>query len=318
MGRIFPKAPPETSTSILSLYNELLPEGRFSDISFHYGWREFYHGFEPGSGPCVGHAISSEAVESARVLIRHGVMLRPFGWSRVRLEEGEHFLIDARLQVHVFLMKIYIATGGSPNLLDKSGLAPLLVAMSKISDALRTSVYKKRSNVLEGGDDSEEGTINSGEIQGSQRIRGGDEEEEDGGDGGDGGDKSEEEDNGESVEDDSYEDEWDKKVELSIELLSVLISAGADVHYIHHGRREGRTLARIAYFCKVQDIWEAALERCGFNIDEVVMESNRRLSEHVKLRGAMRTGVDIESVVSETGSANGLRQRTRWQVEELD
>jgi len=315
MGRIFPKAPPETYTSILSLYDELLPEGRFSDISFHHGWREFYHGFEPGSGSCVGHAISSEAVESARVLIRHGVMLRPFGWSRIRLEEEEHFLIDARLQVHVFLVKIYIATGGSPNLLDESGLAPLLIAMSKISGALRTSVCKKRSNVLEGGDDSEEGTINSGEIQGSQRIRGGEEEEENGGDGGD---KSEEEDNDESVEDDSYEDEWDTKVELSIELLSVLISAGADVHYIYHGIRGGMTLARIAYFCEVLDIWEAALERCGFNIDEVVMESNRRLSEHVKLRGAMRTGVDIESVVSETGSASGLRQRARWQVEELD
>ncbi|KAM7216559.1 hypothetical protein V8F06_008087 [Rhypophila decipiens] len=196
----------------------------------------------------------------------------------------------------IFLMKLYIETGGSPNLLGEDRFArhrtfgwapPLLLALDKVVIAWV-------------GDGSEESGFWD--------------DERDGDSVGISGDNSDNEESSESMEAKRDNDKRDEILALSIELLSVLISAGADVHYIHE--EWVFTLADFVESWGIQDIWAAALERCELSFDEVKLESTRRLAHHHKLRGATRTGIDVEPLV-ETGSSN-IRQRIPRQVEEVD
>ncbi|ETS79618.1 hypothetical protein PFICI_09471 [Pestalotiopsis fici W106-1] len=92
-----------------------------------------------------------------------------------------------------------------------------------------------------------------------------------------------------------------------INLLTSLISAGADIHESATGDRI-LMLCEIADDYEIYDIWEKALCECGFNEDDVWQESMRRKREMNRLEGATRTGVDVR-VLDEQSS--GLRFRGR-------
>jgi len=94
--------------------------------------------------------------------------------------------------------------------------------------------------------------------------------------------------------------------ELEICLLEPLIRAGADIYYIDVDDRTGDawTLTDLAFDWGLEDAWSNALESCGFDIDDVCDESNRRLDAFKKLHGAKRSGVDVSFVQS-----SGLRYR---------
>lgn len=97
---------------------------------------------------------------------------------------------------------------------------------------------------------------------------------------------------------------------LAVELLAMLISAGADVHYFREWYQCGccATLGNIALDLDTDDIWQTALLRCGMDPTEVDDEAQRRLDQHLKLHGASRSGVDVEPVVNHQ-SLSGLRRR---------
>lgn len=88
--------------------------------------------------------------------------------------------------------------------------------------------------------------------------------------------------------------------EYAVELLAMLITAGADVTYAN--------VTVMACCLNVEDIWAEALTRCGLNITEMHAESIRRLHQRLKLHGASRTGVDVEPIIDQP-STSGLRQR---------
>ncbi|KAK4209678.1 hypothetical protein QBC37DRAFT_351380 [Rhypophila decipiens] len=304
----------ETCTSILSSYKDFLPEGKFIDISVPMGWDWFSETFRETSGSCTGDTIGFEVVNFTRVLLRYGVRLQPFVWLGGRWLKPDDDLLG-NLQRDIFLMKLYIETGGSPNSLDEDrkvrypafGWAPpLLLALDKVVMAWV-------------GDGSEEEASESGgrqETQSSQDNGGG--EKRSGDSVGFSGDNSTREESSESMEAERDNDKRDEISALSIELLSVLISAGADVHYIHDDPSWVTvfTLTDFAEGWGIQHILAAALERCELNFAEVKLESSRRLANYHKLRGARRTGIDVEPLI-QTGSSN-IRQRTPRQVEEVD
>lgn len=128
--------------------------------------------------------------------------------------------------------------------------------------------------------------------------------------------KDEEGDDSESVEEDceessdSGEDEDGRGREPC--LLTPLIRAGADIYYIvaEYGIDRALTLTHMAFILDLGDVWFNALERCGFDVDEVWTESDRRLAAFKKLHGAQRSGVDVSCVVDQPESS-GLRYRGR-------
>ncbi|RYP10411.1 hypothetical protein DL765_008107 [Monosporascus sp. GIB2] len=100
-------------------------------------------------------------------------------------------------------------------------------------------------------------------------------------------------------------------IEPDISLVTILISAGADIYYIHDPDNDpdtARTTTDWAFALEVEDLWEAALEECGLDIASVYAESDRRLQDHRRLRGATRSGVDVESI-TEPGPSSELRRR---------
>lgn len=98
-------------------------------------------------------------------------------------------------------------------------------------------------------------------------------------------------------------------------LLTPLIRAGADLYYILDlgDAEEAATLTDYAFGCDVEDLWIAALEECGLDVDAVFEESDRRLEEHRRLRGATRSGVDVSFIVDQQ-SSSGLSYRGRTRV----
>jgi len=93
------------------------------------------------------------------------------------------------------------------------------------------------------------------------------------------------------------------------DLLTPLIQAGADICYLHvlEGDVEAWSLADMAYAWGVGDAWFEALENCGFDVAEVLDESDRQVDAFRKLHGARRSGVDVSSLVNQ--SRAGLRHR---------
>ncbi|RYP68389.1 hypothetical protein DL769_005517 [Monosporascus sp. CRB-8-3] len=100
-------------------------------------------------------------------------------------------------------------------------------------------------------------------------------------------------------------------IEPDISLVTILISAGADIYYIDdkdNDAENARTITDWAFALEVEDLWETALDECGLDIASVYAESDRRLQDHRRLRGATRSGVDVESI-TEPGPSSELRQR---------
>jgi hypothetical protein len=72
-----------------------------------------------------------------------------------------------------------------------------------------------------------------------------------------------------------------------------------------------------AYELDIEDIWDTALSKCGFDLDTVEAQSKLRLREHYRLRGAIRTGVDVRSLVDrESSSEVRYRGRSKWAIED--
>ncbi|KAK1763399.1 hypothetical protein QBC33DRAFT_550042 [Phialemonium atrogriseum] len=97
-------------------------------------------------------------------------------------------------------------------------------------------------------------------------------------------------------------------------LLTPLIRAGADLYYILDGgnAEAAVTLTDYAFHRGLKDLWIAALEECGLDVDAVFDESGRRLEEHRRLRGATRSGVDVSFIVDQQSSSElSYRGRTR-------
>jgi hypothetical protein len=105
----------------------------------------------------------------------------------------------------------------------------------------------------------------------------------------------------------------------SVDLLVMLISAGADIYGIInlrdcHGC--ANTLTDVAFALDIGKIWADALDRCGFHICEVFYHSDECLVQHRKLCGASRTGVDVQDIVAQP-EATGLRHRNTSRVKEM-
>lgn len=94
-----------------------------------------------------------------------------------------------------------------------------------------------------------------------------------------------------------------------INLIVILISAGADIY-------EPGVSSRVRMPCTeadrfgIYDIWEEALSECGLDAEIVWQESERRAREIVRMRGATRTGVDVQ-VLKEQSSALRFRGNKR-------
>jgi hypothetical protein len=100
-------------------------------------------------------------------------------------------------------------------------------------------------------------------------------------------------------------------------LVELLVRKGADVYYML--RHEGAdnwwdiwTPTAYAIKWKVEEEWCAALRACGYDPDQVYEEDKRRRIDFIKLRGAKRTGVEVEDLSSPSGL--GLRQRKSYQA----
>ncbi|OIW34297.1 hypothetical protein CONLIGDRAFT_665094 [Coniochaeta ligniaria NRRL 30616] len=125
--------------------------------------------------------------------------------------------------------------------------------------------------------------------------------------------KSEEGDEGHDTEGDEGHDTeggLENATKRKICLLTPLIRAGADIYYIEveNGIEDAKTITDMAFDSGIEDAWFNALENCGFDIDEVRDESDRRLNAVKKLHGAKRSGVDV-SVVIDQPDSSGLRYR---------
>lgn len=105
-----------------------------------------------------------------------------------------------------------------------------------------------------------------------------------------------------------YSKEWGLD---GVHLLTLLISAGADIYWIDddHGSEDAWTLTDWAFDSEVEEFWAAALEECGFDPEAVYVESGRRLAEYQRLRGASRSGVDVEPLLD--GPMEGMVLRYR-------
>jgi hypothetical protein len=74
--------------------------------------------------------------------------------------------------------------------------------------------------------------------------------------------------------------------------LVELINAGADVHAVNH---QGKTVSDVVREYNNGEFWKAALEKCGYNADEVMSWSPDRC--------AMSTATDIKTRFSSSGLA---------------
>jgi hypothetical protein len=100
-------------------------------------------------------------------------------------------------------------------------------------------------------------------------------------------------------------------------LVELLIRKGADIYYIHlHEGAENWwniwTPTAYAINWEVEEEWCAALRACGYDPNQVYEEDKRRRIDFIKLRGAKRTGVEVEDISSPSGL--GLRQRKPYQA----
>ncbi len=250
--------------------------------------------------------------------------LRPFGWVPLDIWTDP-------LEKNVFLMDLYLETGGNPNQ-PAYGTSPLHFSLLLIAWYFCYSVDSR--------DGSKElelyGEEDSVRDQGEGGVR--DDEE-----------KSMRDEAEESMRDEAAENEWyeegkseeyDKAAGRCIHLLASLISAGADIHSIaalltisttiwttlpltistaigttlHPSSETSTHLLVGALGYGIDHIWKAALETCGLDASEVFAESDRRMAEHRKLQGAVRTGVDVGPVI-ERNSSSGLRYRGRRERE---
>ncbi|RYP67762.1 hypothetical protein DL770_008543 [Monosporascus sp. CRB-9-2] len=103
----------------------------------------------------------------------------------------------------------------------------------------------------------------------------------------------------------------DGNTKPDISLVTILISAGADIYYIHdtdNDPQNAQTITDFAFEFEAEDLWETALNACGLDFTSVYVESVRRLQDHRRLRGATRSGVDVESITG-LGPSSELRQR---------
>jgi hypothetical protein len=100
-------------------------------------------------------------------------------------------------------------------------------------------------------------------------------------------------------------------------LVELLVRKGADVYYMHLHKCADNwwdipTPTAYAILWKVEEEWRAALRACGHDPDQVYEEDERRRKDFIKLRGAKRTGVEVEELSSPSGL--GLRQRKPYQA----
>jgi hypothetical protein len=100
-------------------------------------------------------------------------------------------------------------------------------------------------------------------------------------------------------------------------LVELLVRKGADVYYMHLHKGADNwwdilTPTAYAILWKVEEEWRATLRACGHDPDQVYEEDERRRKDFIKLRGAKRTGVEVEELSSPSGL--GLRQRKPYQA----
>jgi hypothetical protein len=97
--------------------------------------------------------------------------------------------------------------------------------------------------------------------------------------------------------------------DLAIKLLARLVQAGTDICcvLVDPNFEEPFTYCCMAQYCIVDDLWTSALEMCGLDALSVRAESHARLNNHRKLRGATRSGVDVEGL--KVPLCSGMRHR---------
>jgi len=173
------------------------------------------------------------------------------------------------------MVHLYLDIGGDPNKLDHQFGNPLLFAtMFHMQEACRLFNHDQ-GNIVKMDD-------RNNEIEGA-----GEEEDE------------------EASEEESAES-------LCVDILATLISSGADIYHIkgQDNVESAVTPTLYAIQCGVEEFWRAALEECSLDVSTVYAESDRRLAEYRKLRGAIRTGIDVEPLV-ERNLSSELRYRGR-------
>lgn len=94
-------------------------------------------------------------------------------------------------------------------------------------------------------------------------------------------------------------------------LLLPLMESGADVHaLVTDWEWEGQcSLTDYARGLGLENIWNSALERCGYSPTAVEAESKRRLANARRLDGGNASGIDVGSL--EIQGPSGLRRRRR-------
>lgn len=108
------------------------------------------------------------------------------------------------------------------------------------------------------------------------------------------------------------QDAEDEDYQQCVRLLVLLIAAGAYIYeVVFYGGI--KMLTKLASESGIRNMWETALEECGFDVQDVYAESDRRMRKFRRLRGAERTGIDVE-VPQENDSSIGLRYRGRRKV----
>lgn len=207
---------------------------------------------------------SEEIGEHIRIWREYGGNFAPFGW-----EQPGDMAHSERM------LGVYLRADGDPNALAADRFPGLLYA-------LFLTWENRHSRKEEEGNDS----------KGAKNGKRDPEEDDEGVDS-----EGVEEDCEESDSEESDSEEVDDGREPC--LLTPLIRAGADIYYIdaEDSINAAGTLTHMALGWDLEDVWFNALERCGFDIDEVWDESKRRLAAFKKLHGAERSGVDVSCIV---------------------
>ncbi|KAK0666966.1 hypothetical protein QBC41DRAFT_324794 [Cercophora samala] len=100
-------------------------------------------------------------------------------------------------------------------------------------------------------------------------------------------------------------------IPLVIYMFECIISHGGDIYHIwdEDDLETAETVTHLAERLDVMNIWSAALLKCGYDIETVVAESERRLGEYKRLHGSGRTGVDVSAFSFDEEAGMGMRRR---------
>ncbi|KAJ2979054.1 hypothetical protein NQ176_g3478 [Zarea fungicola] len=210
--------------------------------SFRGGWSNFY-----GDVKHLLHTKEAmdEVVSASHLLIEFGHTLQPFGGIELH-----------NLEETIFLMEIYLITGGNPKGFVSNGDTIIFFALQLIAE-----IFTEDSGTKDNEDGDDDDAENYHEFESNR---------------------------------DCEDHCWTQR-ELSVILLVMLLSTGAycggTIICSEDYRTHSFTLSQFAFEHGILDIWNDALIKCGYDPLAVCLAENSHSVAARKLCGADRTGV---------------------------